>query len=131
MQVRDFVEAQYPEFHGNVSGGTYPPPFYAEVIASLTGYIWLLGMAFMIGGSTIFKAIGIAEPEILNALGNNKMAVFVSLFMINQLGHGLLATGAFEVYIDGDLAFSKLKTGRVPNGDNIIAAMITKGYHLK
>ena len=41
-----------------------------------------------------------------------------AFFLSSQLSAGLLQTGAFEIYIDGDLVYSKLETGRqITEGD--------------
>ena len=37
VDLKGFVEARYPEFQGNISGALYPPPKYAEWIATITG----------------------------------------------------------------------------------------------
>ena len=39
-------------------------------------------------------------------------------------------TGAFEVSVDGALAFSKLKTGRVASVEQVAAALVEAGAEL-
>ncbi len=55
----------------------------------------------MLGGKAIFDAIGIPEPEFVSAMRNNQMMTVVGLFMLNNFGNSMLATGAFEIYLDG------------------------------
>ena len=45
---------------------------------------------------------------------DNKTMVFFALFMINTFGANQLSTGAFEIYFNGDLIYSKLNTGVMP-----------------
>ena len=42
-----------------------------------------------------------------------------AMFFGSQFQAALLQTGAFEIYIDGELAFSKLQTGRQINNYDI------------
>ncbi len=69
-QIQKFVVSNYPEFEGNVEGALYPPPSYAEVIAALTGYIWIGGIAFLLIGDQIFSTIGIEPPELYHMMKN-------------------------------------------------------------
>ena len=42
------------------------------------------------------------------------MQTFVALYVINLIGSNLLSTGAFEVYVQDELIWSKIETGRLP-----------------
>ena len=42
------------------------------------------------------------------------MVLGIAFFMGNMIQQNLLQTGAFEIYVGEDEAFSKLKTGRMP-----------------
>jgi selT/selW/selH-like putative selenoprotein len=35
----------------------------------------------------------------------------------------MLTTGAFEIFVNGKLEFSRLQSGRFPSGDELIAIM--------
>lgn len=63
---------------------------------------------------------GVDEPPALYRQIKDKQMMFLGvLFMINNLGNSMLATGAFEVYADGVLVFSKLQEGRAPSEQDI------------
>mmetsp|Transcript_49289 Transcript_49289/g.97475 ORF Transcript_49289/g.97475 Transcript_49289/m.97475 type:complete len:137 (+) Transcript_49289:192-602(+) len=128
LGLKNFVETKYPEFIGNVYGDVYPPSPFSVAIAQLAGYVWFVGIALMFGGSMIFEQIGIPTPEIVVKMNNNKPVAFMILFVMNSLANSLLATGAFEIYVGDDLVFSKLQSGRFPNGDELIAAFNALGY---
>jgi selT/selW/selH-like putative selenoprotein len=130
LEVRQFIESQYPIFHDNISGGNYPPPLYAQYIAQFTSYIWLLGIVVLIGGSKMLKTLGIPEPDFIHWMENNKGIVFFGLFMLNSVGNSMITTGAFEIYLNDELIFSKLNGGHVPNGEDIISALASKFYML-
>jgi selT/selW/selH-like putative selenoprotein len=50
----------------------------------------------------------------------NQAVCFGVLFACNVMSSQLISTGAFEVYIDNDLIFSKLQTGHVPDIHSIL-----------
>lgn len=129
FEVRNFVESQYPSFRGNISGANYPPPLFAQYFAQFTSFIWIVGIALLLAGSQIFSALGIPEPEFYHWANNNKVAVFVGLFILNNIGNSMITTGAFEVYLNDELIYSRLQSGgRMPNGEDIINALAARSY---
>jgi hypothetical protein len=52
----------------------------------------------------IFAFMGLEEPSWYQQMKDNKMMVFVSIFMLNAVAGSLAATGAFEIYLDGESA---------------------------
>jgi thioredoxin reductase-like selenoprotein T len=126
LQVKAYVENTYDDVPWTIEGLNYPPSDINRFLASLCSTIWMIGIVLVLGGSTIFKSFGMAEPEFMTFVNNNKMMVFFGLFMCNSMGNNLLATGAFEIYVDNQLMFSKLQTGRLPGAEDI--AMIVSRY---
>ena len=55
----------------------------------------------MLGGNQIFTAIGMEEPEFVVMMRNNQVGSMIALFLLNNVGNSMLATGAFEIYLDG------------------------------
>lgn len=121
--LRNFFEDKYPELRGNIHGDTYPPPLYATSIATLTSYIWMGGIAVLMFGDQIFGALGMPVPDLVKKMSENKPVAFFALFVINNIGSSLVSTGAFEIYVNDDLIFSKLQTGRFPTLDELMAAV--------
>lgn len=95
-------------------GELYPPPRMAEALATFGTFLQIGGVALAFGGSTIFNALGIAEPFFLPFLKRNSTTVLVGLFFANSVLGSFRSTGAFEVLVDGEVVFSKLKEGRFP-----------------
>lgn len=126
--LKHFVESKYPDFVGNVYGEVYPPSPINVAIAQLASYVWFAGIALMLGGTVIFGQLGIPTPEIVVKMNNNKPVAFMALFIMNSVANSLIATGAFEIYVNEELIFSKLQTGRFPNADELIAAINALGY---
>lgn len=128
LGLKNFVETKYPEFIGNVYGDVYPPSDINVAIATLASYVWFFGIILLMGGSVIFEQLGMQTPEIVVAMNKNKVVAFMILFMMNNVANSLIATGAFEIYVNDDLIFSKLQMGRFPHGDELIAAINALGF---
>lgn len=129
VEAQKFLETTYPELHGRISGGHYPPPAYATLIASAVSYLWTFGIVLIIGGSAIFKFLGMPEPELSVWVSNNKGSTFLALFVLNNIANSLVATGAFEVYLDGEVIYSKLTSGRFPGAADLLSALQARGLH--
>jgi thioredoxin reductase-like selenoprotein T len=128
LDLKSFVEAQYPEFQGNIEGGLYPPPWHAQLISTIAGYVWIAGIALLVAGSSIFQTLGIPEPEFVRWMAANKMGAFFAFFMINNVANSFVATGAFEVYLDDKLIFSKLEMHRMPSPADLTRALVKYGF---
>lgn len=67
-------------------------------------------------GDRIFPAIGIVPPPLYyTAKEKQWMVIIASYFITNQVSSYLLNSGAFEVYLNEDLVYSKLSTGKMPD----------------
>ena len=129
-EVKRYVESQprYAAFVGNIQGGNYPPPSHAVVISQLAGYVWMAGMGLLIFGDAFFSSVQLSEPSWYVWMKSNKVAAFAGLFIMNNLAHSLLATGAFEIFVDDQLVFSKLASKHLPSGEDVAAALALAGY---
>mmetsp|Transcript_24999 Transcript_24999/g.77184 ORF Transcript_24999/g.77184 Transcript_24999/m.77184 type:complete len:108 (+) Transcript_24999:606-929(+) len=77
----------------------------------------------MLLGDKIFSWLGIAPvPAWFQTLNDNKMMTFAAVWMANNVAAQMVATGAFEIYLDDTLVFSKLHTGRLPTAGDITGA---------
>eukprot|EP00633_Aureoumbra_lagunensis_P000234 CAMPEP_0197287694 /NCGR_PEP_ID=MMETSP0890-20130614/4309_1 /TAXON_ID=44058 ORGANISM="Aureoumbra lagunensis, Strain CCMP1510" /NCGR_SAMPLE_ID=MMETSP0890 /ASSEMBLY_ACC=CAM_ASM_000533 /LENGTH=84 /DNA_ID=CAMNT_0042757667 /DNA_START=756 /DNA_END=1010 /DNA_ORIENTATION=- len=59
------------------------------------------------------------------------MMAFGAVWIMNNLAAQLVATGAFEIYVDDNLVFSKLETGRLPTASDIVKNFATVGLHVR
>jgi hypothetical protein len=90
-------------------------------VLSYSHWIILILLTF---GETIFPKLGIVPPAIYYTLKEKQWMVIIgSYFICNQLSASLVNTGAFEVYDDNKLIFSKLKSGNVPSTQDILALL--------
>jgi len=128
LGLKNILEQHISEFRGNVIGDVYPPSTFAVWIAEIAGTLWMLGIALIIFGKSIFDITGLPVPFFIEYIANNKVQTFIILFVINNIGHSLLATGAFEIYLNDELIFSKLQAGRFPTMNEMFSILNSHGY---
>jgi len=116
VELQNFLSTRFPELKGRIRGENYPPPAYAQMLVSVVGSLQMGAIVMLLFGNKVFEAIGMPEPAFLNQMRENKMMTFMGIFMANSMANSLTSTGAFEVFLDGHLIFSKLESGALPNG---------------
>ncbi|KAK9831372.1 hypothetical protein WJX81_006650 [Elliptochloris bilobata] len=78
-------------------------------------------MAF---GDQLFPYLEMEPPALYLANRDRRVGVCLGAWLLGNAAHNALtATGAFEVFYDGQLVFSKLESGRVPSVGEILAAV--------
>ncbi|XP_019857946.1 PREDICTED: selenoprotein T2-like [Amphimedon queenslandica] len=102
----------------SVEGRVYPAGPVATALSNIVFIIRLLCIAVIIGGGPeMLQRFGINNtPQWLLWMFENKMASVLLLVVIGgQIENQLLSTGAFEVYLNEKLVWSKLDSGRLPS----------------
>jgi len=124
-----------PELQGRVHGQNQEPPFPIGLLSSLAGYAQIAGFAFMIFGTKMFTALGVAVPPLAVLAEANKGKLMIGLYLANMVLSNMSQTGAFEVQVlrslpDGRVTlegartlYSKLASGRLP-GDGDLRGII-------
>lgn len=97
------------------------------MIAQAGQAMYLVGMVFLLMGNFVFSSLSIPVPAFYTQLQENKLMTIGGLFLFNTLTQQLVATGAFEVHLNGQEIFSKLKEGRMPTIDELIDRLDTAG----
>jgi len=85
-------------------------------------------IALTLGGDQLFDALGMPPPqsEYYNIMQQNKLYTCAGAYFLgNTVVENMLSTGAFEIYYDGKLVSSKIKTGSMPQMQMIVDAMDT------
>lgn len=123
MQVNQLLRQRYPGME--VLGTTYPVNPVKNLIATTIGYLQIALIAVIFTGDAIFQAFGFQQPpDMFRKLAENKLGACMAVWFIgNTLTNGLISTGAFEIYYDGKLLFSKLQEGRMPTVGEILNAL--------
>jgi len=131
LQVQGFLEGQFPELQGKVTGANYPIPPVIELVSSILSMVQVFGMAWMIfGGQTVFSFLGFSEPPaIYHTVQEYSMQIGIMLFfLLPQLVARFTTTGAFEIVLDGQkVIWSKLEEGRFPSADELTNPLIKLG----
>lgn len=105
-------------------GANYPPPPYTAALAQLAQIAQLLGIAFVMFGDGMFGLLGMQQPAFVK---DNKLMIFGALFVLNTMAQNMMATGAFEVTMNGKKVFSKLEAGRMPALEDLVTRFEAAG----
>lgn len=126
LAVKQFLETHFVGID-IVEGGNFPVPLHGQIAGAIGSYIYLGGILLLLAGETIFAALGIPEPGFYVFMKNNKLVSGAALLFINSIGTKLSTTGAFEMYLNGEELFSKLKSGQFPDVGDIVNVLQEKG----
>eukprot|EP00882_Tetradesmus_deserticola_P002320 GHRQ01002477.1.p1 GENE.GHRQ01002477.1~~GHRQ01002477.1.p1 ORF type:complete len:140 (+),score=54.14 GHRQ01002477.1:255-674(+) len=124
MQAKQLLQQRFSGME--VVGSTYPVPATKQALAQGLGLAQMVGFGFVIFGDKLFQFMGYAAPPELYVqhVAGNRVGVGVGIwFLGNFLQNQLLSTGAFEVFYDGTLVFSKLAQGRMPVVEELLSAV--------
>jgi len=117
VKTANYLHSYFPE--AQIQGDIYPPPAMNQLIAQIASYIFFAGLIFIFFGETIANNVTQLR-ELCNWVAQNKMQTFIMLYVINLVGSNLLSTGAFEVYVQDELIWSKLEHGTLPNNQFLL-----------
>ncbi|GIL45255.1 hypothetical protein Vafri_2558 [Volvox africanus] len=108
-----------------VHGTPYPLPAWKRPIVTATQAIQMTALAFCMSGDYFFRQLDIQPPAwyMQNVMANRFGSAMGVWFVGNMLITNLQNTGAFEVYFDGKLIFSKLAEGRMPVVQELVGPM--------
>eukprot|EP01024_Parvocaulis_polyphysoides_P049670 TRINITY_DN48301_c0_g1_i2.p4 TRINITY_DN48301_c0_g1~~TRINITY_DN48301_c0_g1_i2.p4 ORF type:complete len:133 (+),score=16.87 TRINITY_DN48301_c0_g1_i2:268-666(+) len=102
-----------------VIGTTYPIPPYKQALSSATSVVQMGAIGVAIFGEQLRQFAGLTDemmPPWYFPLQQTKIGVALGVwFFGNAISNSLVSTGAFEIYYNGQLIFSKLNEGRLPN----------------
>ncbi|XP_065644599.1 thioredoxin reductase-like selenoprotein T isoform X2, partial [Hydra vulgaris] len=116
------VQQRYP--HLSISGNNYPAPKVNNYIAKASNILKWSALAIITLGERVsfWQNLNIPNPpEIYQWTQNHKIMSCVGVFFIgNTIENGLLQTGAFEIYFNDVLIWSKLKTQKLPSVEELL-----------
>lgn len=102
-----------------------PPPLPQAFLSRVLGFAQAGAILAALGGERIAEAAGVAlPPQYVAALREKRMAIVMGVWFVgNMINNSLISTGAFEVFANGQLVFSKLATGQMPTLAEIMAGV--------
>ncbi len=97
------------------SGENYPVGTLRETAGSIFSMCFMGSIALAFGlGRMVLPA------DMAQKVDEHKSLVVVAGFICNMIGGACLQSGAFEVYIDDRLIFSKLAAGGIPSPEHLL-----------
>ncbi|CAM8967921.1 unnamed protein product [Rhodiola kirilowii] len=114
MKTREMLLTEFPGI--DVVLENYPPSLPKRMLSKLVPVVQVGVMGVMMGGEHIFPRLGYAvPPPWYHKLRANRFGTISTTWLLgNFLQSFLQSSGAFEVYCNGALVFSKLQVHRFP-----------------
>ncbi|XP_061347171.1 selT-like protein isoform X1 [Gastrolobium bilobum] len=125
VTMKNMLEIAFPGTE--VILANYPPPLPKRLLSKVVPVVQIGVIGVVVAGEQIFPMLGfVAPPPWYYNLRANKFGTIASTWLLgNTLQSFLQSSGAFEVYFNGELLFSKLKEGRFP-GEIELKDLISK-----
>ncbi|RVW84947.1 SelT-like protein [Vitis vinifera] len=114
VTMKNMLESQFPGV--TVVLANYPPPLPKRLLSKVVPVVQIGVIGIVMAGEQIFPRLGfIAPPPWYYSLRANRFGTISTTWLLgNFLQSFLQSSGAFEVYCNGELVFSKLKQQRFP-----------------
>ncbi|KAK2376472.1 selT protein [Trifolium repens] len=125
VTLKNMLEIAFPGIE--VFLANYPPPLPKRLLSKVVPVVQIGVIGVVVAGEQIFPMLGfVAPPPWYYSLRGNRFGTIATTWLLgNALQSFLQSSGAFEVYFNDDLVFSKLKEGRFP-GEIELKDLITK-----
>lgn len=125
VTMKKMLEASFPGI--NVILSNYPPALPKRMLSKVVPVVQFGTIGMVMGGEHIFSTLGIPPPQWYHSLRANRFGTMAVTWLIGNFAQSFLqSTGAFEVYCNGDLVFSKLKEHRFPSEFELRQAIASK-----
>ncbi|CAN6458518.1 unnamed protein product [Victoria cruziana] len=125
LTMKKMLETSFPGI--NVVLSNHPPTLPKRLLSKVVPVVQMGVMAIIVAGDQIFPRLGyVAPPPWFYSLRANKFGSIASTWLLGNVVQSFLqSSGAFEVYCNGDLLFSKLSLQRFP-GEIELRDLISK-----
>jgi len=118
--VKQALETRVPNVR--VEGEHYEVTGAPAHIAALIGHLRLVCFAFLFAGDMIFNAIGglhtmpVVVKDVYSWIADNKFQFGMIVWLVSTVVQAsMLQSGAFEISVNGNLEYSKLERGAMPD----------------
>jgi selT/selW/selH-like putative selenoprotein len=126
LRLRELLEQEFPGQWNNIQGANYPAPEWTSYASTVMSVVQMFAMVLILVGDNIWTYVpGFRRPpEFYYKMKENPALTFILMFLvIPSYVQSFANSGAFEVYVDQKLIYSKLETGRMPHVEEIIRAL--------
>eukprot|EP00985_Skeletonema_marinoi_P034956 scaffold45270_cov190-Skeletonema_marinoi.AAC.9 len=131
LRLRELLRTEFPGEWSEISGDNYPAPEWTNLAATVISILQMLVILVVLTGDAVWNYIPgfrSGPPEFYYKMKDNPALTFMIVFLvIPSYVQSFANTGAFEIFLDDKLIFSKLETGRMPNVGEIMAALEKSG----
>lgn len=90
--------------------------FFSQVLS----LVFLTCLALLFSGDFITSRIGEVGVKIKSFKENYPYALVVIAFVANAISGSLMSTGAFEVFYQDELLWSKIESGQLPTREALL-----------
>uniref|UniRef100_A0A914WDK6 SelT-like protein n=1 Tax=Plectus sambesii TaxID=2011161 RepID=A0A914WDK6_9BILA len=113
------VHEKYPNVE--IEGSNYPPAPWKSFAAQIFGIVKIAAIIAIISGRDPFTMLGYPTPGFFTWATQNKLSSCMMLFLLgNTVETSLISTGAFEIFFNGQMVWSKLESGRIPSPGELL-----------
>uniref|UniRef100_A0A6U2HA43 Selenoprotein T n=1 Tax=Hemiselmis andersenii TaxID=464988 RepID=A0A6U2HA43_HEMAN len=119
MEYSYYLKQRFPALQ--ITAEVQVAPVQNRMAATAVGYAQIAGFVVSFFGDAIFQALSMPVPDWAKYAQENKGTAVMLFFVGNMVSNSLTQTGAFEVYLGGQLLHSKIKTGGVPDFNSLLA----------
>jgi selT/selW/selH-like putative selenoprotein len=114
---------------GEIQGVFAPPSDINYALSTLCTYAFFIGLFVLFAGDWFFTSVfpHAGLRALVAKARENQMAAVGLLMALNYASGALIQTGAFEVYYNDDLVFSKLQTGQLPDVNYLVQQLYKRG----
>ncbi|KAJ0978265.1 hypothetical protein J5N97_013750 [Dioscorea zingiberensis] len=115
LTMKKMLETSFPGIEVILTN--YPPPLPKRLLSKLVPVVQFGVIGIVMAGEQIFPRLGFMAPPpwYFNLRANRFGSIATTWLLGNFVQSFLQSSGAFEVYYNGDLVFSKLKERRFPS----------------
>ncbi|CAN1276833.1 SelT-like protein [Linum perenne] len=114
VNMKKMLENEFPGLEVILSN--YPPPLPKRLLGKVVPVFQFGMIGLIMGGEQIFPRLGFATPPAwYYSLRANRFGSIASAWLFGNFAQSFLqSSGAFEVYCNGEMVFSKLREHRFP-----------------
>jgi thioredoxin reductase-like selenoprotein T len=130
LSVREFLEVTFPELTDKITGGHFPTPPLVNILLQLMTIIQFLTLAFIIFGNNLWTNVLMfrrVPSWYLKIKEHGFQFGILVFFVLPNVLNSYIVTGAFEIFVDGELVYSKIGTGKFPTAGNLVLAFTKLG----
>lgn len=121
----EYQKKIYREYSNiDVKGRLYPLSTSSQILKYIVYLLQILVIYIGFCNEHAKKLLSFLPVSILEYIrGQSKGSIIIMVLVLNGLGGVISSSGAFEVYLNGKLIFSKIETGKIVEYSSLISSI--------